>query len=149
MNIDKRIEEMLAGKYFVVALNNSDKYIRLMIEKNISLEKGIIEGFTIKELEDLFDKCVEINLSMILLPYHLMKNLTEGENLKTLYKLEPIKKQEIEGKNGIFIYTKVDLNVGKPVRNKKIQKEEIKNIGHKIEKFNNLELSFESLMKLM
>jgi hypothetical protein len=87
----KEALEKLGNKYFIVSLSDYNKYIDLMTKENISIDKGIFDGFEENELLQLFDKCVEIGLTIFFIQFTLMQDFIDKKNLLRLYTYEPIK----------------------------------------------------------
>lgn len=135
----------LEKKYFLIGMNNSIKFINIMVKEKIPHEKAIIDGFDYEELEKLHDKFIEYGVSAIFMPFGLMKEFSNGEGLSRLYKFDPVKGEKREG---ILIPVQVNISEGRPNRKEEISDKETEQLSNMLDALNSGNLSFDDFLRL-
>jgi hypothetical protein len=88
---EEEIRKYLDHKYILVDINDKEKFEKYIAKKSDEFVEDILCGIELVDLEKLFDEFVAEGLMALFMPFELMNNFLNGENLEKLYNFVPVK----------------------------------------------------------
>jgi len=141
----KRVRKILDERYYLLMVNNLAKFTDLIKNENIDYADKKVIGFEYSELELLFDKFIEYDISGIFMQFKLMNDLISGKGLDNLYEFKPLKGNK---KVGILIPHLVTRD-DKPNREEVINEIDVGLLGQMTDKLNKGEIDFNTFLSLL